>query len=246
MITSQQLYSLKMRAAQQNMHISGAENIVTEAELQAYCSRLLQRALQHSKGKPDFINLKIEAVNPADIVTLPALPVHTITTSTPAEGMAAVRKQMQRLGLPHIDEILQIWQQSYAMRGAMLLHADTLQRLEPDLERGVRATYMDSLKKAQETEENPFDSSKNHFNEALVLATKVAHHPNIVAELCISDDPDYVTGYIASKELGYVRITTLKPLGSPDGGRVFLFRGNQAELADCIDYLQNQRVLVQI
>ena len=53
MITSQQLYSLKMRAAQQNMHISGAENIVTEAELQAYCSRLLQRALQHSKGKPD-------------------------------------------------------------------------------------------------------------------------------------------------------------------------------------------------
>ena len=74
----------------------------------------------------------------------------------------------------------------------------------------------------------------------------MAHHPNIVAELCISDDPDYVTGYIAAKEIGYVRITTLKPLGSSDGGRVFLFRGNQAELADCIDYLQHQKVLVQM
>ena len=79
-----------------------------------------------------------------------------------------------------------------------------------------------------------------------MLATKVAHHPNIVAELCISDDPDYVTGYIAAKEIGYVRITTLKPLGSSDGGRVFLFRGNQAELADCIDYLQHPKVLVQL
>ncbi len=157
--------------------------------------------------------------------------------------MAAVRGQMQRLGLGRIEEILQIWQQSYAMRGAMLLDADSLQRLEPEPERGVRATYMDAqnLPGALAAKRG-----KNHFNEALVLATKVAHHPNIVAELCISDDPDYVTGYIAAKEIGYVRITTLKPLGSSDGGRVFLFRGNQAELADCIDYLQHQKVLVQM
>lgn len=236
-----QLYSLKMRASQQNEHISGAEKIIAEDELQAYCAQLLQRAMQHSKGKPDFINLKIEAVRPEEILHLPALPVRTITTATPEEGLAAVRRQMERLGLAHIDEILQIWRQSYAMRGAMLLDADSLQRLEPNPERGVRATYMD-----QEGLNAQPDSHKNHFNEALVLATKVAHHPNIIAELCISDDPDYVTGYIASQEIGYVRITTLKPMGSPNGGRVFLFCGNQAELADCIDYLQRQKVLVQI
>lgn len=243
MTTKPQLYSLKMRASQQNVHISGAENIVAEAELQEFCTQLLQRALQHSKGKPDFINLKIEAVQPEEILTLPALPVRTISTDTPEAGMAAVRGQMQQLGLAHIEEILQIWQQSYAMRGAMLLDADTLQRLEPDPERGVRATYMDAqnLPGAAEAKRG-----KNHFNEALVLATKVANHPNIVAELCISDDPDYVTGYIAAREIGYVRITTLKPLGSPEGGRVFLFRGGEAELADCIDYLQHQKVLVQI
>ena len=236
-----QLYSLKMRASQQNEHISGAENIINEDELQAYCAQLLQRAMQHSKGKPDFINLKIEAVRPEEILHLPAVPVRTIATNTPEGGSAAVRSQMQQMGLAHIDEILQIWQQSYAMRGAMLLHVDTLQRLEPNRERGVRATYMD-----RESPHAQPDNRKNHFNEALVLATKVAHHPNIVAELCISDDPDYVTGYIASQATGYVRITTLKPLGSPNGGRVFLFRGNQEELADCIDYLQHQKVLVQI
>ena len=242
MTTSPQLYSLKMRASQQNEHISGAERILTEEELQSCCAQLLQRALHHSKGKPDFINLKIEALCSEEILTLPALPVRTVTTATPAEGLLAVRREMEQLGLPHIDEILQLWQQSYAMRGAMLLDVDSLQRLEPNPTRGVRATYMDATANA----DIQSDSGKNHYNEALVLATKVAHHPNIVAELCISDDPDYVTGYIASREIGYVRITTLKPLGSPDGGRIFLFRGSQSELADCIDYLQHQKVLVQI
>ena len=28
----------------------------------------------------------------------------------------------------------------------------------------------------------------------------------VVAELCWSDDPDYTTGYVAGKNIGYVRI----------------------------------------
>lgn len=241
MTSKPRLYSLKMRASQAEAHISGAENIVPEDQLQLYCSQLLQRALSHGKGKPDFINLKIEAVDPAEMLVLPALPVRTIQTDTPAEGLSHVRSLLGRLGIARVDEILQIWQQSYAMRGAVLLDADTLRRLEPDPARGVRATYMDAYEPQAELK-----ASKNHYNEALVLATKVAHHPNIIAELCISDDPDYVTGYIAAKEIGYVRITTLKPTGSPDGGRVFLFRGNEAELTDCVHYLQHQKVLVKL
>ncbi len=241
MTAKPQLYSLKMRASQEAAHISGAENIVTEDQLQLYCSQLLQRALRHSKGKPDFINLKIEALDPADLLVLPALPVRTIQTSTPAEGLAHVRSLLLQLGLPRADEIMAIWQQSYAMRGAMLLDADTLRRLEPDPARGVRATYMDAYGPQADLK-----AGKNHYSEALVLATKVAHHPNILAELCISDDPDYVTGYVAAKEIGYVRITTLKPMGSPDGGRIFLFRGSEAELADCVHYLQHQKVLVKL
>nr|WP_296486929.1 6-carboxyhexanoate--CoA ligase [uncultured Acetatifactor sp.] len=238
-------YSIKMRASnKEEGHISGAEKIIPEEELEQYCSRLLTRALGHSKGKPDFINLKIEAVKEEEILHLPALNVTTVETSNAGEGMEVVSGYLHRLGLERAEEILAIWKQSYAMRGAILLDADTLQRLEPDRERGIRATYMDM--ETEDMERKSACGGKNHFNEALVLATKVVNHPNIVAELCISDDPDYVTGYIASKKFGYVRITRLKELGSPDGGRVFLFRGNEQERKECIQYLQQQKVLIHI
>lgn len=237
-------YSIKMRASRENAHISGAEKIIREQELENYCIRLLQRAMKHSKGKPDRINLKIEEIDEKELVFLKALPVTVIETDHETEGMAAVRGCLEKLGISHIDQILSIWKESYGMRGAILLDADTLQRLEPDRERGVRATYMDIDTEDQELRNAC--GGKNHFNEAIVLATKVVNHPNIAAELCISDDPDYVTGYVASKELGYVRITTLKEMGSPDGGRVFLFRGNhEEELEDCIRYLQQQKVMVR-
>ena len=55
-----------------------------------------------------------------------------------------------------------------------------------------------------------------------------------------------MTGYFASKELGYVRITKLKEMGCPDGGRIFLFRGSEEEADDCIRYLEHQKMLVRI
>lgn len=238
-------YSIKMRASnKEEGHISGAEKIIPEEELEQYCSWLLMRALKHGKGKPDFINLKIEAVREEEILHLPALSVTTVETASAEEGREVVLDYLRRLGLKRPEEILDIWRESYAMRGAMLLDADSLERLEPDRERGIRATYMDM--ETQDKARRSACGGKNHFNEALVLATKVVSHPGIVAELCISDDPDYVTGYIASKEYGYVRITTLKEMGSPQGGRVFLFRGDEREREDCIRYLQQQRVLVHV
>ena len=69
--------------------------------------------------------------------------------------------------------------------------------------------------------------------------------PGIVAEICVSDDPDYVTGYVASKSLGYRRIATIKERGDPSGGRIFLFRGPRSLVPDCIRFLQEQTVLVE-
>ena len=85
---------------------------------------------------------------------------------------------------------------------------------------------------------------KDHFAEAIVLASKVQAAPGIVAELCVSDDPDYVTGYVASKSLGYRRITTIKERGDPAGGRVFLFRGPRDLVPACVRFLQERSVLV--
>ena len=56
------LYSIKMRGSKEHNHISGAESIVSEKDLQNAVSVLIKRALTHSKGKSDFINIKIEEV----------------------------------------------------------------------------------------------------------------------------------------------------------------------------------------
>ena len=84
-------YSIKMRASsQEEGHISGAEKIIPEEELEQYCLMLLERALRHGKGKPDFINIKIEAVNEEEIIHLPALLVTTVETENVREGRQAV------------------------------------------------------------------------------------------------------------------------------------------------------------
>ena len=238
------LYSLKMRASQskdgQNQHISGAERILHENELTSNVEALINRALHHSKGQPDFINLKIEAVNENEVEYIDALPVKTVEVSDAVSGQKVILEYLTQIGMTNATEIMKMFSQTYNMRGAMLLNVDTLERLEPNHERGIRATFMDAV-----NNKSGVDDKKNHFREALVLASKVVNAPGIVAEICISDDPNYVTGYVAAPSIGYVRITKLKEMGSPDGGRIFLYRGSREDVAKCINYLENIKVLVK-
>lgn len=243
------IYSLKMRASKHTgsiqEHVSGAEKILPQQELPQQMEALLSRALHHAKGKADFINLKIEAISSESLKYIEALPVSTHEAANPAEGRQFMCQIMAELGLTpdKCQKILELFQATYGMRGAMLLDVDTLERLEPDQQRGIRATYMDSI--APKGEAKAICDGKNHFQEALVLASKVLSAPNIIGELCMSDDPDYITGYIATREKGYIRITQLKEMGCPDGGRIFLYRGPKSQVEDCIKYLQEQRVLVK-
>lgn len=243
------IYSLKMRASKHTgsiqEHVSGAEKILPQQELPQQMEALLSRALHHAKGKADFINLKIEAISSESLQYIEALPVSTHEAANPAEGRQFMCQIMTELGLTpdKCQKILELFQATYGMRGAMLLDVDTLERLEPDQQRGIRATYMDSI--APKGEAKDICDGKNHFQEALVLASKVLSAPNIIGELCMSDDPDYITGYIATRDKGYIRITQLKEMGCPDGGRIFLYRGPKSQVEDCIQYLQEQRVLVK-
>ena len=239
------LFAVKMRAARAGEHISGAERIVPAHDIPALAAALAERALHHAKGKPDEIHLKVEEAG--EIAHLEALPVSTHVTQTPAEGRAVAARLLAGAGITRIDEIMARFSETYGMRGAMLLDADTLERLEPDRARGVRATYMDAAGNGngQDARCPRGDArKKNHFAEAVVLATKVANAPGIVGEICVSDDPDYVTGYVATKEIGYCRITTIKEKGDPCGGRIFLYRGPREGVAETIEYLQKQCVLV--
>ena len=234
------LYSVKMRASREGQHISGAEKIVPARRVAAIASQLAERALSHPKGEPDFLNIKVEA-QPRQMRRVKALAVTTHETRTPEEGLSLAAELLAGDGITRIGEIMGRFSESHSMRGAMLLDADTLERLEPDPERGVRATYMDDASSL----EKGTARGKNHYAEAIVLATKVQNAPGIVAEICVSDDPDYVTGYVASKRLGYRRITVLKKKGDPRGGRIFLYRGQRERVAETIEFLERVPVLVE-
>ncbi len=241
-------YSLKMRASQHvgegenshEQHISGAERIVGRDSVEAVCTAMVRRAMNHSKGDPDFINVKIEKVCESDIQVLKSLPVTRVDVETWQEGLEKAFELVGEAAAGIREKLPELLRETFPMRGAMLYDIATGERLEPDHARGVRATYMDAL------HSSVVDSCKNHFNEAIVLATKVANAPGMVAEFCVSDDPNYVTGYVASKELGYVRIMKMKEMGDENGGRIFLFDSRKASAEECIEYLQKKKVLVDV
>ncbi len=232
------LYAVKMRASKGDIHLSGAERLVEKKQILPASQSLLKRALNHGNGNADAVHLKVEAIECSEVLKVPSLSVTEADASNPAEAFSVLGRLLKENGIDDAESCLSLLKNASPMRGAMLVDIRTLQRCEPDPERGVRATYMDG-------EKTCFDTGKNHFREALILATKVSSAPYIVGELCISDDCNYTTGYFASKKSGYVRIPNLKAHGDPHGGRLFLYDGTSEEdLKETLAYLEHQAVVV--
>lgn len=248
------LYSVKMRAArggaheQGGSHISGAERIVAEEEIADNLSSLLQRALTHTKGKADFIQMTVEAVEASQIARAPFLPIVSFPVESAAQGrekalyvleQAGVQRQAARAGLRMLTEMRE------NMRGAMVLSAETGKRMDQAGQRGIRVTGMDVEDDAGFTQWlQRQDACNLHLREAAVLAAKVAAAPGIVAELCWSDDPEYIAGYVAGKGM-YHRISHMKEYGSAQGGRAFFVQAG-TDLAALRAYLEEQIVLVEV
>ena len=156
-------FSMKMRVSRTDcettFRVSGAEKILSEPELVVNARALIERALHHAKGDADYIQLKIEKATPESIEYIDALPVHTIEVNGVAQGHEAILSLLTKLGLKNGADIMKKFHETYAMRGAMLLDVDSLERLEPDHARGIRATYMDS----DHSPLRPVDDGKNHF-----------------------------------------------------------------------------------
>lgn len=236
------LYSVKMRASLDGTHISGAERIVDAADVSDVCAAMSRRALAHPKGCPDTVNVTVREVDPDAIVRVPFLPWDAAECADEAEARETVLGYI-RACTPRAEAAWDLVTSVRNMRGAVLFDAATGERLEPDQARGVRVTNMDAVRIADDAhavaERTP---AKDRVTEARVLAAKVAHHPAVLAEVCISDDPDYTTGYVSTKDIGYVRIPNMKPLGSEIGGRVFIVDAEQLE--GLITYLEETPVLV--
>lgn len=228
------LFNVRMRASKNGHHISGAERLVPADMIAAVSTALTQRALTHPKGTPDFISVKAQALAQRPL-RLKALPV----SEHAADGTRYVQHRLRQLGVTAVAEVVAALYTTATVRGAQLLDAATGAPRHPDPARGVRVSTMDSRPA-------PDATAKNHFLEALTLATKVAHHPAVVAELCISDDPHYTTGYLATAA-GYERLHDVKEPGSAVGTRVFILRPGlpPEELAELIDYLEHTPVLVE-
>lgn len=170
--------------------------------------------------------------------TTPLLPLSShqqaealLTTHTAITPVAFRRAVSQLVSLPE------------SMRGAMLVDMRTGQRLDPWGQRGVRVSRMSFADEtAAITALNAAGYSGVHLEEALVLASKILSAPGVVGELCISDDPDYTTGYVSYGNT-YHRLHHMKPVGSPLGGRLF-FVDATADIAAIKNYLETTVTLV--
>ncbi|HUI45767.1 MAG TPA: 6-carboxyhexanoate--CoA ligase [Nitrospirota bacterium] len=248
-----QLYSIRMHASCQGRHVSGAERIVRPDTLDAAIRELTARATARIP-LPDQITITAENLKGRTLQRIKALNMTALdVSSVPAGRSAAVRALLHAgASLHSIEQAINHLSKGastsgHAMRGAIIMDARTGERLEPDQERGVRASRFDWDEQTLVLTRKRFAAlGLTHFRtfEALALATKVAHAPGAVAELCWSDDPDYTAGYVASLHIGYLRIPELKISGDPHGGRVFFVDGDHFDLGAFVRYLQLEPVLI--
>jgi 6-carboxyhexanoate--CoA ligase len=242
------LWSVRMRASDaRGAHISGAEDIVAGHEVDAAIIALRARAMAHPRGKPARITITVEAIEAAP-ERVRALAVCTLECASPAIAREAMTGLLMRAGVSAraAEAGLGLVRSAEVMRGASLMHALTGKRLEPDRTRGVRASRMGYTPRALAATRQrlgPHGIDTQTVREALALATKIAHGPGVVAEVCVSDDPDYTTGYVAAPGLGYVRVPHAKPQGSRAGGRV-VYTAPGADVCALVHWLENASVLV--
>lgn len=247
------LYSIRMRSSRNERHLSGAEKLASAPRLDALAAAMVRRALEHDKGQAEKIYVTVEKVDAAQVLRVALPDIRTVCAESVEKGRAAALSRLIMAGVS--AEAARCAMQAMiagaapdgcSMRGAMLVDAVNGQRLENDSQRGVRVSRMDiddaALCCLQDLLQ-PAGLDNIHVKEALVLAAKVLHAPGIIAELCWSDDPGYMAGYVAAPRLGYVRFPLLKPLGVEQGGRAF-FVDPAINLAKLTDYLERQVVLI--
>lgn len=238
-------YSIRMRSSRNGIHISGAEGIYEYDDILGIVRAYTERAFLHEKGRAEEIRLTIEELKerPEMIQTLPLC---TVNTRNPERAKDIATRILSSVGITEraIDEAFNAITVGVTMRGAMLMNIEGV-RLEPDLLRGVRVTRMGITPLAMERLSKKLGRlglNNTTVKEALILASKVHRYPMVLGEICISDDPNYTTGYVATRRYGYVRLPHIKRRGAQYGGRAFFITGG--EINTLIKYLQTTPVLV--
>jgi len=240
------LCSIRMHASSDGEHLSGAEHLVPFDELQSQAATLLQRALEHERGCADVVHITIDPVPGNELIQgkLPCIESHAFADVVAARRAAVALLVEAGVVSAVAERVLLALAQGAApggrvMRGAMLVDAQSGARLEKDASRGVRVSRL-GIATSQRLELEKLLQGAGlegvRVAEALTLAAKVQHAPEIIAELCWSDDPSYLTGYVAT-HTGYTRLTPLKEPGDPFGGRAFFVRPD-CDVTRLVAYLE--------
>lgn len=219
------MYSIKMRASHEDVHISGAETMCEFEDLENYLKKYFNKAFNHENGNIDFLNLKIEKVK-APIQTLVALPMveNLNDTLTQLAKQTGVSEYALNKGLEYIKNDI-------TYTGAIILSAQTGQRLDSTEQRGIRVTQL-AFKTCKCNGE-----ISERVKDARALATCINAFEGVKAELCVSDDLHYTTGYFASPKLGYRRIFNIKEKGTRHGGRI-IFVDEGINLNEYVSFLE--------
>jgi 6-carboxyhexanoate--CoA ligase len=252
------MWNIRMRASKNEcrtrqgtlteFHISGAEGIFDASEITRANGDLIKRALTHPRGAPDKIVITLEKVSGRPLKSA-VLSVETAESASPDAARVLIRAKTVRLGIsaPALAAAFRVLYSGNVMRGASLISSVSGKRLEPDKKRGIRVSCFGTDRASDAALSEKLISlglNNTTVKEALLLASKVASCRDIIAEICVSDDPDYTTGYIASRKFGYLRILNIKKTGSMCGGRVFFVREG-ADTGRVISYLQNKPVVLR-
>jgi len=225
-----------MRAQKEGKHVSGAERIVNKEEIEKVIKEFVKRPSDF-----DFMNIKIEEIKKFKKISF-NLEINSFIFSDVKSAREFAVKKLSEQGISEeiAGKAIDILSKGANpkggnMRGAVLIDIETGERLEPDKERGIRTVHFDWENREAVTELLLTKGYTLRTVDALALTTKNLYC-GVVAELCWSDDPDYVTGYVSGKEIGYVRITPLKEMGNPFGGRVyFIKRKNLKKVLNCLE-----------
>lgn len=233
-----------MRASFKGAHVSGAERIVIYGEIPSTFLELLRRP----KGEYDEMVITLERID-QPVILERSLPISSYSFESVEKARkfalqclvdSGIRPDIAEKGITVLEEGPS--PDGGNMRGAVLLDVESGERLEPDPFRGVRTVRVDWENRSKIAEYLPRTSLTERSLDAIVIATKNIHC-GVNAEICWSDDPDYTTGYVASKVLGYVRIDPLKEKGNPLGGRVYFISGDKRE--EIIECLERRPLLVR-
>jgi 6-carboxyhexanoate--CoA ligase len=245
-VQSPKLKPKTQKSKHTEIHISGAEGLYEISEIQRVVRRYVERALNHSRGRADKIIITVEDIKEKP-QTITALPVVTIENATPKEGEKIAEQLLQASNVSKaaIDKAFGLIKKT-GMRGAAIITAEKGERREPNGKSGMRVSRLGITRSAFKHLSSRllrYGINTETVQEALILASKVLSCKHMIAELCVSDDPDYTTGYVATRKFGYVRIPHIKNKGSRSGGRAFFVKEG-IDVEDVATYLEKRPVIV--